>query len=285
MDNLRVVYIHGIHSHPGEATYRAEWDAALRRLAYVPEIETKMVYWADIRLGVTAQMVQDAKARAAKRGVPPMPRFQPQSRTPLGYAIAGAMHLIDPVVRRITKDLLTEVYLYFYGRTDTADIRDVILDRMDEVMREFAPQIVIAHSWGSVIVYDYLMNRGAGQEIEALITAGSPLGQGYVQQHVGAKSYPDGVRRWLNIFDAMDPAAWPDRRIANDLPGPRGERLIRDIEVPSLYDEEGKRDAHSWYAYLMCEPLQNEIFRIAASRELWPRTSTSSAAADLGHAV
>ncbi len=281
MSGLRVVYIHGIHSHPDEASYRAEWDAALRRLAYVPEIETKMVYWADVRNGVTAAMVDAAKARAKARGGLHQ-RMPPKGNTPLGYAISFVLHTIDPVIRRITKGLLSDVYLYFYGRTGAENIRDVILDRMDAIMREFQPDIIIAHSWGSVIVYDYLMNRGYDGEIEALITAGSPLGQDYVQAHVGAHSYPDGVRRWLNIFDAMDPAAWPDRRLANDLPGPRGERLIRDMEVPSLHDEDGHRDAHSWYGYLMTEPLQNEIFRVAASRNLWPPAKLPATASDLG---
>ena len=66
----------------------------------------------------------------------------------------------------------------------------------------------------------------------------------------------------------MDPATWPDRRIANDLHGPRGEQIIRDVEIPSVYDEQGKRDAHSWYGYLMSEPVQNELFRIATARGL-----------------
>jgi hypothetical protein len=35
-----------------------------------------------------------------------------------------------------------------------------------------------------------------------------------------------------------------------------------------VYDEQGKRDAHSWYGYLMSEPVQNELFRIATARSL-----------------
>jgi hypothetical protein len=170
------------------------------------------------------------------------------------------------VIRRITKDLLTEVYLYFYGHDGTNDIRDVILARMDTAMREKRPDIVSAHSWGSVIAYDYFTNRAYDGELPALITLGSPLGQEYVQEHVGASRYPDAVRQWLNIFDAMDPATWPDRRIANDLAGKHGEHLIRDVEIPSVYDEAEKRDAHSWFGYLMSKPVQNELFRIATAR-------------------
>jgi hypothetical protein len=58
----------------------------------------------------------------------------------------------------------------------------------------------------------------------------------------------------------------PDRRIANDLAGKHGEHRIRDVEIPSVYDEAGKRDPHSWFGYLMSEPVQNELFRIATAR-------------------
>jgi hypothetical protein len=269
MSKLRIVYVHGIHAKPAEDVYRAEWDAAVRRLSYVREIESAMMYWADIRLGLTAADVAEAHARARRRGEHRFARLRPQTNSPLGYAISLVLHAVDPAIRRITKELFTEVYLYFYGRAGAQDIRDAILDRMDTMMREVRPQVVIAHSWGSVIAYDYLLNRGYHGELAGLITCGSPLGQDYVQEHVGSKAYPAQVRHWLNVFDAMDPATWPDRRISNDLRGPRGEHLIRDVEIPSVYDEEGKRDPHSWYGYLMSEPVQAELFRIAASSALF----------------
>jgi len=286
---LRVLYVHGMHRHPPEAEYRAAWDAALARMAYVPEVETRMLYWADIRLGVTPQQVAEAHARARSRGEHGFGRLRPQTNSPLGYAVSLALHLAGPVIRRITKELATEVYLYFYGRCGDAGatgaerpgrgeacgaaIRDVILDRMEALVRDFAPDVVLAHSWGTVIAYDYLVNRGLAHELEALITLGCPLGQTYVQERVGAAAYPPRVRRWLNVFDAMDPVTWPDRRIANDLRGPRGERLVRDVEIASVYDEDGKRDPHSWWGYVMSEPVQAELFRIAALRALWGRAA------------
>lgn len=276
MSSLRVLYVHGIHAHPAEPTYRAAWDAALRRLAYVSDIETKMVYWADIRLGLPPDALPTAHARARERRDHHFQRIRPQTNSPLGYAVSLALHLIDPAIRRITRALLNDVYLYFYGGAGSGDIRDAILARMDAIVREMKPHIVIAHSWGSVIAYDYFTNRGYGGQIEALITAGCPLGQQYIQDHIGASAFPPGVHRWLNVFDAMDPATWPDRRIANDLPGPRGERLIRDVEIPSVYDEDGKRDPHSWYGYLSCEAVQNEMFRVAVALDLAERATASS---------
>ncbi|MBF6600941.1 MAG: hypothetical protein IVW36_10575 [Dehalococcoidia bacterium] len=279
MSALRIVYVHGIRGKPAEQVYLAEWDAAVRRLSYVREIASTMLYWSDIRLGVTPAMVAAAAARARERGQHRFHRLRPQTNSPLGYVISLGLHLVDPVIRHITKDLLTEVYLYFYGSTGAADIREVILGRMDAIMRERRPHVVIAHSWGSVIAYDYLLNRGYEGELGGLITMGSPLGQDYVQEHIGHASYPQQVRHWLNVFDAMDPATWPDRRIANDLRGPRGEQLIRDVELPSVYDEEGRRDPHSWYGYLISEPVQAELFRIAAADALWPEAARDPSAA------
>lgn len=277
MTKLRIAYVHGIHGKPPEEVYRAEWDAAVRRLAYVREIQSTMMYWSDIRLGVTAEMVREAHARAKREHQHDFTRLRPQTNSPLGYAISAVLHLVDPAIRRITKQLLTEVYLYFYGRSDNTDIRDVILARMDAMMREMRPHVVIAHSWGSVIAYDYLVNRNYDGELGALITLGCPLGQDYVQERLGTTAYPAQVRHWLNVFDAMDPATWPDRRISNDLRGANGEHLIRDVEIPSVYDEQGKRDPHSWYGYLLSEPVQTELFRIAAADQLWGAGDTTAA--------
>ncbi|MDP9239013.1 MAG: hypothetical protein M3P30_16730 [Chloroflexota bacterium] len=275
MPPLRVVYIHGIHGHPAAEDYRRAWDAALERLAYVQGIETKMVYWADIRLGAPPEMIAEAHARAKRRKMHRFGRVRPQTNSALGYAVSVFLHAVDPVIRRITKSLITDVYLYFYGGERAGDIRDVILDRMDAVMRAHRPDVVIAHSWGSVIAYDYFTNRGYDGEVQTLITVGSPLGQRYVQEHAGGSEYPAGIVRWLNVFDAMDPATWPDRRISNDLPSPRGERIIRDVEIASVYDEDGKRDPHSWHGYLSSEPVQNEIFRVAVALDLAARAKAA----------
>ena len=172
MGKLRIVYVHGIHGKPPEEIYRAEWDAALQRLGYVRDIESTMMYWSDIRLGLTPAEVAAAHAEARKRREHRFGRLRPQTNSPLGYAISLALHAFDPAIRRITKQLLTEVYLYFYGRSDAQDIRDAILGRMDAMMREVRPQVIIAHSWGSVIAYDYLLNRGYDGELDALISLG-----------------------------------------------------------------------------------------------------------------
>src|SRR5205823_3437573 len=84
MSKLRIVYIHGIHNHPSEEEYRHAWDAALERLSYVRDIETKMVYWADIRLGATPEMVREAHARARRHRAHRFGRIRPQTNTPLG---------------------------------------------------------------------------------------------------------------------------------------------------------------------------------------------------------
>lgn len=276
MNRLRILYVHGIRSKPPADEYRAEWDAALRRGGYVPDIETRLLYWADIRDGLTPQALAAARKHAASRKTRPFARVRPQTNSLLGKLIALALHAADPVIRRITRDLWEDVYFYFYGETDGTPIRAAILDRMGDALASFRPHLIIAHSWGSVISYDYLTNRGAGAECEGLITLGSPLGNDWVQEHLGVTAYPPGVRRWLNVFDAMDPATWPDRRISNDLPGPHGEHLIRDVEIPSVYDAEGKRNAHSWYGYLISEPVQNEIFRVGVAARIWPEERAES---------
>ena len=58
------------------------------------------------------------------------------------------LHLLDPVIRRVTKNLVEDVYFYFYGKREEERVRDAILDRMGAMLNDFHPHVIIAHSWG-----------------------------------------------------------------------------------------------------------------------------------------
>ncbi|MBB5131971.1 hypothetical protein HNP84_001684 [Thermocatellispora tengchongensis] len=84
-----------------------------------------------------------------------------------------------------------------------------------EVIRRNRPQVVIAHSLGSVVTYETL-HANPDLEVELLITLGSPLGmRNVVFERLlpaplgGMGGRPPGVKRWVNIADEDDIAAIP----------------------------------------------------------------------------
>src|SRR4051794_21443727 len=84
MPPLRIVYVHGIHGHPPEPQYQTEWDTALKRQALLTDVETRMVYWADIHTGLTDDMVRVAKKRARQRGTHTIARIQAKATSRIG---------------------------------------------------------------------------------------------------------------------------------------------------------------------------------------------------------
>ncbi|HZN16670.1 MAG TPA: hypothetical protein VFB84_00475 [Micromonosporaceae bacterium] len=110
------------------------------------------------------------------------------------------------------------------------------------------PQVVIAHSLGSVVVYETLW---AHPEISVamLVTLGSPLGMRHAvfdrlqpAPDNGRGARPPGVASWTNLADVGDIVAVP-----RDLPG-RFDGITR--HVPDLTI--GDWDFHSIRNYLAC---------------------------------
>ena len=75
---------------------------------------------------------------------------------------------------------------------------------------ETRPKLVIGHSLGSVIAYEWLQ-RNKPDDAPALITIGSPLGfeaiRKRLHQPLDRSRWPDGARTWTNIAAGLDPVA------------------------------------------------------------------------------
>lgn len=103
-------------------------------------------------------------------------------------------------------------------------------------------RVLIGHSLGSVVAFEYLRQR-PGQHIDLLITVGSPLGLKTVQKLMpdpgyGGDAIPRNLRAWVNLRDVSDPVA-----CAGDL----------SAHWPGIADDDtvdNEADAHSVLRYL-----------------------------------
>jgi hypothetical protein len=92
---------------------------------------------------------------------------------------------------------------------------------------------------GTVIAYDCLKRAAGCPGVDGLITIGSPLGLDEIQDAMQPEwTRVDGfpkervARRWVNVYDKLDPVAGFDPDLTNDyLRG--GVAAVEDIHEPN----------------------------------------------------
>jgi hypothetical protein len=127
------------------------------------------------------------------------------------------------------------------------------------------PILLVAHSMGSVIVYDSLWEMTHIPRdrvlIDRLLTLGSPLGQNYLQKRIfghdknGRDRYPDNIRRWSNLSSVGELTA-TDRHLKNDFGEMLELNLLESIEDGDLFNYfrlDGQLNVHAEYGYLASE--------------------------------
>ncbi|MDF5755741.1 hypothetical protein [Spongiactinospora sp. TRM90649] len=115
--------------------------------------------------------------------------------------------------RRLAAIFVREVHTYLHHADDS--FRTAAREAVAAAIRDHRPEVVIAHSLGSVVAYEALW-ADPGLSVPTLITLGSPLGMnGVIFQRLrpapeaGRGARPPGVKRWVNLADVGDLVAVP----------------------------------------------------------------------------
>jgi hypothetical protein len=115
----------------------------------------------------------------------------------------------DPIFRFVVGKFASDAVDYLYGpytEAMRAPVRAALL-------KTPTPRVIVAHSLGSVIVYDVLCEPAlAGLRLDLWVTLGSPLGIGNIQSKLrdGASRpnpVPTQLSAWDNFADRFDPVA------------------------------------------------------------------------------
>jgi len=117
------------------------------------------------------------------------------------------------------------------------ELRKRLLDDLGKAEGVGEKLIVVSHSMGTMVAYDVLRNCPACPKVDTLITLGSPLGIREVQDELtaidagaGGVDFPAAkLRRWVNIYDPLDPVAGADPRLGNDYRSVDG-KSVEDIK-------------------------------------------------------
>ncbi|MGW1784932.1 hypothetical protein ACWCQQ_38380 [Streptomyces sp. NPDC002143] len=244
MSDLHIVGVHGIRQRDTNSLKLAEdWNLALAEgialhcgpTSFTPSVTTP--YYGDVfpkgrfqlgdedpseELAETDEEELELLAQALEAHTPPVPGERPAAGTlgappPVSPRITAALARIDrrcgPGVGKALLSRVSEVYGYFSAKSKYDGMAETVRDRVREAVEQSGATLIIAHSLGSVIVYDMFRRgrfpSGVDGGVSMLITCGSPLAWLPLRRKLGVRAsdelqLPSNVR-WLNVFDPNDP--------------------------------------------------------------------------------
>ncbi len=137
-----------------------------------------------------------------------------ESLTGMLRRVAGwAVERLGERAEDVAATFIPEVAAYFASGQAAARVK--ACDALADVIRRRQPQVLIAHSLGSVVAYE-TMWANPELDVDLLITLGSPLGmRNVVFERLlptpldGHGRRPPNVGRWVNIADKDDIVAIP----------------------------------------------------------------------------
>ncbi|MER6255188.1 hypothetical protein ABT224_27935 [Streptomyces sp. NPDC001584] len=237
----RVLGLHGVRNYKaadstpqlGSARLRTDWLAAIGEA--VPGLDLETAYYADL-LRSEKQSTEPADEELALVeqwarvwGVDPsgaQGRATGWLRWICGQ-VAERTGQRPAVVEKSVKLFFPEVTRYF--ATGRAPVRE----RVKASMLRHRPDVVVAHSLGSVVAYEALHDLAGALDVRLLLTLGSPLALPNAVFHrldpgplEGRGVRPPGVRQWVDIADVGDFVAVPKGELARVFEGVEGRPEI-----------------------------------------------------------
>ncbi len=179
----------------------------------------------------------------------------------LGDHIPLLIHLLPEEVRSTAK----EIDRYFNNTDNIAcDIRELLKQSLRPMLEKQEAVLLIGHSLGSVIAYDTLLELSRQEGLAGKVdffTLGSPLGMNYIKRRLMGmngqreKSYPDRIRRWINLAAEGDVTAL-DRNFHDSFKAMRELGLVESIEdhcqgIYNFYRTDEGLNYHRSYGYLV----------------------------------
>lgn len=125
-------------------------------------------------------------------------------------AVLAALRLLNeiPGVASASVELFTrDVWCYLTKKGARLAVHEVV----DKQIPKVEPCIVVAHSLGSIVAYNVLMNRVDRSNVLLFMTLGSPLGIKAISTRLPSdikpRKAPEGIPEWFNARDSRDTVA------------------------------------------------------------------------------
>lgn len=168
----------------------------------------------------------------------------------------------------IVRLFLEDIELYF---TDESR-RQAAIDRVvDEVNEAGGDVILLGHSLGSVVVYDALSEH-PDLPVPGLITLGSPLGLPTIRRRLRTLRFPQGVARWVNVYDPRDFVTGREPLQAH-FPADDG-LMVEDLEIegkaPSFLDVTAAHDGRVYLSSIALARALRDMIAASSAGDAEP---------------
>ena len=294
-----IIGIHGLGNKPPEAVLKKWWQLALREgLKSIGHpgvfFNLELVYWADVFHPSPLDPQETDKKSDKYIEFPYVSATEFVSKPPNPLR----RKFLDFLEKKLDKiflnedmsvkfnsisDLLIRHYfkdLDLYYQTQATDQsgqelapKDIIRERLSRVLRKHRRDeiLLLAHSMGSIIAYEILLQHEKELAVDTLVTCGSPLGQPLVMGKIAAEcphektkpvklTTPENVNRhWFNLSDLEDKVAM-NYNLADDF-APNSKKLsTTDLVVYNNYVYQGRRNPHKSYGYLRTSEMAKIVY-------------------------
>lgn len=179
----------------------------------------------------------------------------------LGDDIPLLIRLLPEEVRSTAN----EISRYFNNTDNVAStVRELLKQTLRPMLEQQDDVLLIGHSLGTVIAYDTLWELSHQEGVKGkvdFLTLGSPMGMHYIHRRLlgmngsGRKSYPDLIRRWINLAAEGDVAAL--KQHLNESFHPMLELgLVESIEdhchgIYNFFRSDAGLNCHRSYGYMV----------------------------------
>ena len=261
MKKLKILGVHGLGDHRG-STWKEDWTAALR--AVFPgqdtiELDFSFLTYDDIfeKVDLSVWDTMQAVWKLARSGVTAAMRRR-----------RGAVSDVSDRVRWTAG--------YVVAWVEHEKFQDATRARVLETLAKEHPDIVLAHSLGSLITYNALTHADAqrAQVAPAIarmryVTLGSQLGNPFVMGNLTAgRMEPLAVKSWHHLYNAEDNVFTSEIKLWD-------ATNFRQVETP--FDIEGFAD-HSALEYLKHVNAIENVWRPIAEQRIDARAFGASRA-------
>ncbi|WP_155912042.1 alpha/beta hydrolase [Methylobacterium sp. 77] len=271
MERSRVIIgIHGLANKPPADEKTRWWKEAiaegLSRNEGVadPRFAFEFVYWADLRYDAPLTKDENREPYRPYDGIGPMtggdeaPALTAKEVLAPVYAgidIVEEVTGITPVDDVILESRFDDLWHYHAEQSFARAVRRRLIERL-EAFRDHRI-LLVAHSMGSVIAYDALMQleqEDSSVKVEHLVTAAAPLGLAKVKlkfeaEH-GALRVPNNVLAWTNLTDSNDIVSIMGKLETDYGPNNAGMRVADRRVVNAYLRPDATSNHHKSYGYL-----------------------------------
>ncbi len=293
-----IIGIHGLGNKPPADLLEKWWitsiEEGLEKSAHKKiNYDFKLVYWADILHAKPEDPAIFDKENIfyiAEPYIPSKNQPLPQVEKSLASKILNYLEEqldniflkedmtlnFSSVTDRIIHKYFEDLEIYYSNNCTTWDdpkcmARPAICNRLLKVLQKHKDDeiMLIAHSMGSIIAYDVLINHLQELKVDTFISVGSPLGLPIITSRIFSEqkdklkqnqlAAPENIlKKWINISDPEDLVAM-DHTLKDDFKPNKKGIQAQDLTVYNDYIVDNKRNPHKIYGYLRCSEMTEII--------------------------